>query len=143
MKPTQVPVSISLMISLYSYFNFQSVNVEEKYCGLQTFAMLIEAPESLEQVLNRGVVRVAAPLLLDPAASVRNAAAGALRNMSAIKMEVCDAMMDQDVMTPVTCYFHEVIILIYYELTCLAAHVYVIKHPSENVTDQCISGYTP
>lgn len=85
----------------------QGADIEEKYCGLQTFAMLIENPENIPQIINRGLVKVAAPLLLDPASSVRNAAAGALRNLSTVAMDTCDAMMEQDVMTPVTCYFHE------------------------------------
>lgn len=82
--------------------------MEEKYCGLQTFAMLIENSENVEQLLNHGIVKSVAPLLLDPAASVRNAAAGALRNLSTTKLETCEAMMEQDVMTPLIMYFHEV-----------------------------------
>ncbi|KAL0851138.1 hypothetical protein ABMA28_007003 [Loxostege sticticalis] len=85
----------------------QAANVEEKYCGLQTLAMLIESPENIEPILNRGIVKVAAPLLIDPASSVRNAAAGALRNLSNVKLEVCDQLMEQDIMTPLTCYYHE------------------------------------
>lgn len=83
--------------------------MEEKYCGLQTLALMIESPENVQQVLDRGLVKVAAPLLMDPASSVRNAAAGTLRNLSTVAMDTCDAMMEQDVMTPVTCYFHEVL----------------------------------
>ncbi|XP_026319667.1 HEAT repeat-containing protein 3 isoform X2 [Hyposmocoma kahamanoa] len=85
----------------------QAANVEEKYCGLQTFAMLIENPENVEQVLSQGIVKSVAPLLLDPAGSVRNAAAGALRNLSTTKLETCEALMEQDVMTPLVMYFHE------------------------------------
>ncbi|XP_068626459.1 HEAT repeat-containing protein 3 [Battus philenor] len=85
----------------------QMANIEEKYCGLQTFALFIESPENIEQVIDREIVKVVAPLLLDTAGSVRNAAAGALRNLSAIKIEVCDSMMEQDVMTPLVCWFHE------------------------------------
>ncbi|CAG9796568.1 unnamed protein product [Diatraea saccharalis] len=85
----------------------QSANVEEKYCGLQTLAILIENPDNIEQVTTRGVVKVAAPLLLDSANSVRNAAAGALRNLSAVRLDVCDTLMDEDIMTPITCYYHE------------------------------------
>lgn len=82
--------------------------MEEKYCALQTFAMLIENPQNIDQILNQDVVKCIAPLLLDPAGSVRNAAAGGLRNLSATKLETCEAMMEQDVMTPITMYFHEV-----------------------------------
>ncbi|XP_026758786.1 HEAT repeat-containing protein 3 [Galleria mellonella] len=85
----------------------QAANVEEKYCGLQTLALLIETSEHLDQVITQGVVKVAAPLLMDAAGSVRNAASGTLRNMSALRMEVCDAMMEQDIMTPLKCYFQE------------------------------------
>ncbi|XP_059050926.1 HEAT repeat-containing protein 3 [Achroia grisella] len=85
----------------------QTANVEEKYCGLQTLALLIETPDHLEQVINQGVIKVAAPLLMDAAGSIRNAASGTLRNMSALKMEVCDAMMDQDVMTSLNGFFQE------------------------------------
>ncbi|CAG4978619.1 unnamed protein product [Parnassius apollo] len=85
----------------------QGVNVEEKYCGLQTFALLIESPENIEQTIERGLVKVVAPLLLDPAGPVRNAAAGVLRNLSAVQLEVCDTLMEQDVMTPLLSFFHE------------------------------------
>lgn len=85
----------------------QAADVEEKYCGLQTFGMMIENPENIPQLISSGLVKVAAPLLLDQASSVRNAAAGTLRNLSAVTMANCDSMMEQDIMTPVTCYFHE------------------------------------
>ncbi|XP_063395183.1 HEAT repeat-containing protein 3 [Cydia fagiglandana] len=85
----------------------QAANVEEKYCGLQTFAMLIETPENIELVLNKGLIKVVAPLLLDQASSVRNAAAGALRNFSAAGHEACEGLLEQDAMTTLICYFHE------------------------------------
>lgn len=87
--------------------------MEEKYCGLQTFAMLIENSENVEQMLNHGIVKSVAPLLMDPVGSVRNAAAGALRNLSTTKLETCEAMMEQDVMTPLIMYFHEVGVCLY------------------------------
>lgn len=86
----------------------QAADVEEKYCGLQTLGLMIESPENVPHIIGRGLVKVAAPLLLDHASSVRNAAAGTLRNLSTVGMDTCDAMMEQDIMTPVTCYFHEV-----------------------------------
>lgn len=85
----------------------QAANMEEKYCGLQTFALLIENPENIDEILSRGVVRVAAPLILDSAMTVRNAAAGVLRNLSICGQDMCDALMEQDVMTPLTSYFHQ------------------------------------
>ncbi|CAH2102480.1 unnamed protein product [Euphydryas editha] len=85
----------------------QSANIEEKYCGLQTFAMLIESSESLKQMINQGIVKIVAPLLLDPAGSVRNAAAGSLRNLSTISLEACNMLMENDIMTPLVFYFHQ------------------------------------
>ena len=85
----------------------QAADVEEKYCGLQTFAMMLENPENIPQLIERGLVKVAAPLMVDQASSVRNAAAGTLRNLSTVNLDTCNAMMEQDIMTPVTCYFHE------------------------------------
>ncbi|XP_045501868.1 HEAT repeat-containing protein 3 [Colias croceus] len=85
----------------------QAVNVEEKYCGLQTFAMLIESAENIEQVIERGLIKIIAPLLLDPASSIRNAAAGSLRNLSVLRLDLCEVLMEQDVMTPLICYFHQ------------------------------------
>lgn len=85
--------------------------MEEKYCGLQTFALFIESPENVDKAIEGGVVKVVAPLLIDSDGSVRNAAAGSLRNLSAIQLEVCDALMEQDVMTPLICYFHEVMFI--------------------------------
>lgn len=70
--------------------------------------MFIESPENIELVIHRGLVKVVAPLLFDAASSVRNAAAGALRNFSTLKTEACEALMEQDVMTPLIMYFHEV-----------------------------------
>ncbi|XP_045528350.1 HEAT repeat-containing protein 3 [Pieris brassicae] len=84
----------------------QTVNVEEKYCGLQTFAMLIESPENIEKIFEQSLIKIVAPLLLDPSVSVRNAAAGSLRNLSVLQ-HVCEALMEQDVMTPLVCYFHQ------------------------------------
>ncbi|KAM3967830.1 HEAT repeat-containing protein 3 isoform 3-T3 [Aphomia sociella] len=65
----------------------QTANVEEKYCGLQTLALLIETPAHLEKVIDQGLMKVAAPLILDAASSVRNAASGTLRNMSTLRKE--------------------------------------------------------
>ncbi|CAK1540045.1 unnamed protein product [Leptosia nina] len=85
----------------------QAVNVEEKYCGLQTLSMLIESPDNVEPVIKQGLIKMIAPLLLDTAGSVRNAASGSLRNLSVLKLDVCDALMEQDVMTSLVCYFHQ------------------------------------
>ncbi|CAH0727325.1 unnamed protein product, partial [Brenthis ino] len=106
----------------------QTANVEEKYCGLQTFAMLIENPETLEQMINRGLLKIVGPLLIDQAAPVRNAAAGSLRNVSAIHSDLCDILMEHDIMTPLICYFHQ-----YTEFRT--------PDPSSNTTDEDIDTF--
>ncbi|XP_039758896.1 HEAT repeat-containing protein 3 [Pararge aegeria] len=85
----------------------QGANVEEKYCGLQTFAMLLENQESLREMINRGLVKMVAPLLIDPTSSVRNAAAGSLRNLSTDSHKMCDDLMEHDVMTSLVFYYHQ------------------------------------
>ncbi|XP_050681305.1 HEAT repeat-containing protein 3 [Leptidea sinapis] len=85
----------------------QAVNVEEKYCALQSFAMLIENEQNVEQAVSRGLIKIIAPLLLDPASCIRNASAGSLRNLSSLGMSICETLMEHDIMTPLICYFHQ------------------------------------
>lgn len=81
----------------------QSPNIEDKVIGLQTLATVFDAPESIGDVMKHKVVKVAAPLLFDKSTAVRNAAAGALRNLSACgSHEICDLLVEQDVMTPLS-----------------------------------------
>lgn len=87
--------------------SFQTANVEEKFCGLQSFAMLIENSETLQQMINRNLIKIVAPLIIDHASPVRNAAAGSLRNLSTT-FDMCVILMEHDVMTPLMTYFHQV-----------------------------------
>ncbi|KAL4712653.1 hypothetical protein ACJJTC_007950 [Scirpophaga incertulas] len=85
----------------------QAANIEEKYCALQTLSLLVETPGNAEKIISKGVVKSAAPLLIDPVNSVRNAAASALHTLSSVNFEVCDSLMEQDIMTPLIFYFNE------------------------------------
>lgn len=78
----------------------QNVNMEEKLNGLQSLAVLTASKEKVTAICQSDVVRIAAPLLCEKDQSVRNAAAGALRNLSVNGTEVCDFLVDQDVLTP-------------------------------------------
>lgn len=90
---------------------------------MQTLALLIETPQNIDLVIDRGLVKIVAPLMLDSASSVRNAAAGTLRNLSALKLDICDSLMEQDIMTPLICYFHEV----NSKISCIyEAHLYAL-----------------
>ncbi|XP_073824399.1 HEAT repeat-containing protein 3 [Musca autumnalis] len=78
----------------------QNVNIEEKLNGLQSLAVLTASKDKVTAICQSDVVRIAAPLLCEKDDSVRNAAAGALRNLSVNGTEVCDFLVEQDVLTP-------------------------------------------
>lgn len=79
----------------------QSAEVKTKECGCFDVSSLMEEPESIPYLLQHDVVRVMAPLLVDMSYVVRHAAAGTLRNLSVCGgADVCDAMVAQDVLTP-------------------------------------------
>lgn len=81
----------------------QSPDAENKVIGLQTLATVFDVPGSVEDVMKHTVVKVAGPLLFDKSTTVRNAAAGALRNLSACgSHEICNLLVEQDVMTPLS-----------------------------------------
>ncbi|XP_013101646.1 HEAT repeat-containing protein 3 [Stomoxys calcitrans] len=78
----------------------QNANIEEKLNGLQSFAVLTASKDKVAAICQSDTVRIAAPLLCEKDLSVRNAAAGALRNLSVNGTEVCDFLVEQDVLTP-------------------------------------------
>uniref|UniRef100_A0AAG5DWB3 SYO1-like TPR repeats domain-containing protein n=1 Tax=Anopheles atroparvus TaxID=41427 RepID=A0AAG5DWB3_ANOAO len=78
----------------------ESSVTEEKICGLQSLATICQGEVNLAEVVENNIIRIAASLLVDPDASVRHATAGALRNLSVVSVELCEFMVDQDVLTP-------------------------------------------
>uniref|UniRef100_A0A182MGU5 SYO1-like TPR repeats domain-containing protein n=1 Tax=Anopheles culicifacies TaxID=139723 RepID=A0A182MGU5_9DIPT len=78
----------------------ESAVVEEKICGLQSLATICQGEANVAELVRNNVIRIAASLLVDPDQSVRHATAGALRNLSVISVELCEFMVDQDVLTP-------------------------------------------
>lgn len=78
----------------------QSASSEERECGCASLSLMAGTSQAAEVVLDRRLVRIVAPLLLDTDVSVRHAAVGALKNLSLVSVEVCDQMVQQDVMTP-------------------------------------------
>ncbi|XP_067004032.2 HEAT repeat-containing protein 3 [Anabrus simplex] len=78
-------------------------SVEDKIVGLHSLATVFDDPESVQDVVKHKIVRIAGPLLLDPSSPVRNSAAGALRNLTVnCDAAVCDLLVEQDVMTPLS-----------------------------------------
>ncbi|XP_037817411.1 HEAT repeat-containing protein 3 [Lucilia sericata] len=84
-----------------------NANIEEKLNGLQSMAVLTASKDKVQSICQSDLVRIAAPLLCEKDASVRNAAAGALRNLSVNGIEVCDFLVDQDVLTPLLALLQE------------------------------------
>ncbi|XP_029712750.2 HEAT repeat-containing protein 3-like [Aedes albopictus] len=78
----------------------QSASTEEKICGLQTLATICQNDVNIGAVVESDIVRIAASLLMDSDWSVRHATAGAFRNLSVQSVEICEYMVDQDVLTP-------------------------------------------
>ncbi|KAK7862039.1 hypothetical protein R5R35_002175 [Gryllus longicercus] len=80
--------------------------VEDKVFALHSLASIFYTAGSVQDVVRQKVARIAGPLLLDPSSAVRNAAAGALRNLtSSGNHEICDLLIEQDIMTPVSAFF--------------------------------------
>lgn len=78
----------------------QSPSADEKMCGLQALSMICQKEHNIQAVVNSDLVRISAPLLVDPDENIRHAAAGALRNLSAVSVEICENLVEQDVFTP-------------------------------------------
>lgn len=85
----------------------QSANQENKMCGLQTMAFLSLNQEKAHAMCENGIIRIAAPLLFDPNKNIRNAVAGALRNVSLCGVEMCETLVEQDILTPLLTLINE------------------------------------
>ncbi|XP_069037404.1 HEAT repeat-containing protein 3 [Lepisosteus oculatus] len=83
-----------------------SPDVREYTCA--SISRMVQQSQVIPAFLQRDAVRCLGPLLLDRSLSVRETAAGALRNLSACGgFEVCEDMVRQDVMTPLTSLLRE------------------------------------
>lgn len=78
----------------------QSPSPDEKMCGLQAMSLFCQKNYNIQAIINSELVRITAPLLVDPDENVRHASAASLRNLSAVSPEVCEILVEQDVFTP-------------------------------------------
>lgn len=85
----------------------QSACTEEKMCGLQAMAFLSLNQKKAEKICESDIIKIAAPLLMDTNKNVRNAVAGALRNISLCGVEICENLVEQDVLTPLLTLINE------------------------------------
>lgn len=81
--------------------------LEEKVNGFQSLAVLSEDKNKVAQICSTEIIRIAAPFLVDRNDALRNAAAGALRNISVCGVDVCDILVEKDVLTPLLTLMNE------------------------------------
>ncbi|XP_043191977.1 HEAT repeat-containing protein 3-like isoform X2 [Amphibalanus amphitrite] len=78
----------------------KSAASEERLSGCVTFSQLVSRRLTVDVLRQHRLVRLVGPLLVDPCVDVRQAAAGALRNLSLTgDKEGCDLMLEQDILT--------------------------------------------
>ncbi|XP_073693128.1 HEAT repeat-containing protein 3 [Garra rufa] len=83
-----------------------SADVREYACA--SISRVVQQSQTIPGFLQRDAVRKIGPLLLDRSLAVRETAAGALRNLSACgNPEVCEDMVRQDALTPLSALLRE------------------------------------
>ncbi|XP_076148033.1 HEAT repeat-containing protein 3 [Alosa pseudoharengus] len=81
----------------------QSPCADVRECACASISRMVQQSQTIPSFLQRDAVRRLGPLLLDPCVAVRETAAGALRNLSVCGgPEVCEDMVKQDILTPLT-----------------------------------------
>lgn len=85
----------------------QSISVEEKMCALQALSFICQNQQRTQEIQDSDIVKIIASWLVDPNHSIRNATSGALRNLSLCGVEVCENLVEQDVLTPLLALFTE------------------------------------
>lgn len=85
----------------------QSSSNEEKMCALQAMAFISLNQKKSEAMCKGDIIRIAAPLLVDQNKDIRNAVAGAIRNVSVCGIDVCESLIEQDILTPLLALVNE------------------------------------
>ncbi|KAF8782676.1 HEAT repeat-containing protein 3-like [Argiope bruennichi] len=83
-----------------------STRAEDRECGAVIIANLANNKEFVSSLIEKKVIKVASPLLVDKNVAVRHAIAGCLRNIAVCgDYTVSEAMIEQDVMTSLVTLF--------------------------------------
>lgn len=85
----------------------QSACVEDKMCALQALSFLCQNQQRTQEIQESDIVQIIASWLMDANKSIRQATAGALRNLSVCGVEVCETLVERDVLTPLLALFAE------------------------------------
>ncbi|CAH0394634.1 unnamed protein product [Bemisia tabaci] len=78
----------------------------DKICGLQILSNVLDEPGILKEIIETKITKLIAPCLVDSHPSLRNVAAATLRILSD-HGDICDALIEQDIMTPVVAFIHK------------------------------------
>jgi len=85
-----------------------STTSSERECACAGLANLVFERGAIPTLLNQDIVRRLGPLLIDSDRGIQEGAAGTLRNLSvAGGPEVCEKMVEQDVMTPLSTFVRQ------------------------------------
>lgn len=85
-----------------------STTSSERECACAGLANLVFERGAIPTLLNQDIVRRLGPLLIDNDRGIQEGAAGTLRNLSvAGGPEVCEKMVEQDVMTPLSTFVRQ------------------------------------
>jgi len=85
-----------------------STTSSERECACAGLANLVFECGAIPTLLNQDIVRRLGPLLIDSDRGIQEGAAGTLRNLSvAGGPEVCEKMVEQDVMTPLSTFVRQ------------------------------------
>uniref|UniRef100_A0A671RBS9 HEAT repeat-containing protein 3-like n=1 Tax=Sinocyclocheilus anshuiensis TaxID=1608454 RepID=A0A671RBS9_9TELE len=104
-----------------------SADVREYACA--SISRVVQQSQTIPGFLQRDAVRKIGPLLLDRSLAVRETAAGALRNLSACGgPEVCEDMVRQDALTPLSALLRELYVL--YDLFFLSVFLWMCSESS-------------
>lgn len=85
----------------------QSACVEDKMCALQALSFLCQNQQRTQEIQDSDIVKIVASWLMDANKSIRQATAGALRNLSVCGVDVCESLVERDVLTPLLALFAE------------------------------------
>lgn len=85
----------------------QSASIEEKMCALQSMDFLSANRQKALAMVESDIVKIAAPLLMDANKNIRNAVAGAFRNLARCGVDVCNSLVEQDILTPLLALMNE------------------------------------
>lgn len=114
----------------------QSPSADMREFACASISRVVQQSHTIPGFLQRDAVRRLGPMLLDSSVAVRETATGALRNLSACGgQEVCDDMVKQDVMTPLTALLRES--CCGFEIT--AASMKDQRSPVESVANEAVN----